>query len=417
MNTLKIRRGSSTSLPSLEDGEPGFTTDDKKFYIGYSGTNHRFSMHSDFDVEHSILRANSVGSPQAIKINSDELIGRDDTADVKGITPENVLAMLSGKADASFSMNSQRITSMSDPSNSQDGATKNYVDNLTAHNLTAHEAVLDKDILDPSGLTPSLGDRYWIAGTGVGDWSGHDYEIAQYNGGSWDYEDVTDGDFAFVADENIFYYYDADSTSIKKLNTGIGTHAGTHEDGGNDEIHHDNLKGFVSNEHINHSNVHITGTGLLSGGGDITDDRTIGLTYGDLDHNQLTNYEANRHINHSLVDLIAGIGLSGGGDITDDVTFDLDLPSLSNLSSPNVLDFLPIIDTSDSSNQKKAQIVDIIDLIVEDIPTDGHDTIAISSNWAYDHKEATQAHGTISDIVGVSDVQDLTNKTIDCGTW
>ena len=43
------------------------------------------------------------------------------------------------------------------------------------------------------------------------------------------------------------------------------------------EIVHDNLSGFVSNEHINHSSVSITaGTGL-NGGGDLTSTRTLNV--------------------------------------------------------------------------------------------------------------------------------------------
>lgn len=42
-------------------------------------------------------------------------------------------------------------------------------------------------------------------------------------------------------------------------------------------VDHDSLSGFVANEHIDHSAVSITGTGSLSGGGDITASRTIDI--------------------------------------------------------------------------------------------------------------------------------------------
>lgn len=54
-------------------------------------------------------------------------------------------------------------------------------------------------------------------------------------------------------------------------------------------IVHDNLSGFVGNEHIDHSTVSITaGTGL-SGGGDITTSRTISIANGGVDTTQLAN--------------------------------------------------------------------------------------------------------------------------------
>lgn len=37
---IKIRRGLSANLPTLNEGEPGFTTDTYKFYVGDGTTNH-----------------------------------------------------------------------------------------------------------------------------------------------------------------------------------------------------------------------------------------------------------------------------------------------------------------------------------------------------------------------------------------
>jgi hypothetical protein len=59
---------------------------------------------------------------------------------------------------------------------------------------------------------------------------------------------------------------------------------------------------------------------------------------GAVDHDLLLNFVANEHIDHSSVILTAGIGLSGGGDITVNRTFDLDIPSLPALTDGGVLD-------------------------------------------------------------------------------
>ena len=90
------------------------------------------------------------------------------------------------------------------------------------------------------------------------------------------------------------------------------------------EIVHDNLSGFVSNEHIDHSTVSISaGTGL-SGGGDLTSTRTLSTNDSEIVHDNLSGFVANEHIDHSSVSITAGTGLSGGGDITTTRTLTTD---------------------------------------------------------------------------------------------
>ena len=99
---------------------------------------------------------------------------------------------------------------------------------------------------------------------------------------------------------------------------------------------HDDLSGFVSNEHIDHSSVSISSGNGLSGGGDITTNRTLsvlantGITANSsgvftddsaIVHDNLSGFVANEHINHTEVTLTAGDGLAGGGDISASRTF------------------------------------------------------------------------------------------------
>ncbi len=134
------------------------------------------------------------------------------------------------------------------------------------------------------------------------------------------------------------------------------------------EIVHDNLSGFVADEHIAHSGVSITGTGVLAGGGNIAASRTISLTFGtglqndggtlkskdsEIDHDALLNFVADEHIAHSGVTLTAGIGLSGGGTIAANRTFAVDINGLTADATPDgAADYVMTHDGSASTLKK-----------------------------------------------------------------
>ena len=106
-------------------------------------------------------------------------------------------------------------------------------------------------------------------------------------------------------------------------------------------LRHDNLSGFVANEHIDHSSVSmVAGTGL-TGGGTIASNRTFAIDSNQftvyyephIDHDNLTNFVANEHIDHSGVSITAGVGLKGGGTIAS--TRDLAIDSAELLAYYN----------------------------------------------------------------------------------
>ncbi len=105
------------------------------------------------------------------------------------------------------------------------------------------------------------------------------------------------------------------------------------------EIVHDDLSGFVANEHIDHSGVTLSAGAGLTGGGDITTNRTFNIGEGtgitvsaneiatndsEIVHDDLSGFVADEHVAHSGVTLTAGDGLSGGGDITTSRSFAVD---------------------------------------------------------------------------------------------
>jgi len=83
------------------------------------------------------------------------------------------------------------------------------------------EPVLDKDLSTPPS-SPSTGDRYIVGASATGDWSGHDNEIAEWNGSSWDFGPaLAEGLVVYVKDENDLYVYDG-SSWIKPYGEGAG---------------------------------------------------------------------------------------------------------------------------------------------------------------------------------------------------
>lgn len=89
---------------------------------------------------------------------------------------------------------------------------------------------------------------------------------------------------------------------------------------------------------------------------DITDSGSGKITFANLEstlnHDSLTGFVANEHIDHTSVTLTAGVGLSGGGDISTNRTFTVDLNELATETSIASGDFIAMVDITDSGSGK-----------------------------------------------------------------
>jgi len=96
----------------------------------------------------------------------------------------------------------------------------------------------------------------------------------------------------------------------------------------------------------------------------LTDSTTVDLTYDDVnntisasvivsavDHDQLLNFVANEHIDHTSVSINAGEGLTGGGDISANRTISLNVTGLTS-TTVDGSDELVVYDTSASGHRK-----------------------------------------------------------------
>jgi hypothetical protein len=67
-------------------------------------------------------------------------------------------------------------------------------------------SVLDRDLTTPPG-SPSDGDRYLVAASAAGDWSGQDGKVAVWQDGVWTFHTPREGWLAWIADEDIFLIF------------------------------------------------------------------------------------------------------------------------------------------------------------------------------------------------------------------
>lgn len=68
-------------------------------------------------------------------------------------------------------------------------------------------SVLDRDLAAPPG-SPAEGDRYIVAATPTGAWTGHATHIAAFQDGAWLFYPPVEGWLAWVADENALVVFD-----------------------------------------------------------------------------------------------------------------------------------------------------------------------------------------------------------------
>ena len=111
--------------------------------------------------------------------------------------------------------------------------------NAVVTGMDWQDSVLDKDLNTPPG-SPSTGDRYITSAppaSATGAWAGHDNEIAEWNGASWDFTAITEGSAVWVEDEDVVYVFNG--TSWVKCGSTV-THNNTAglQGGTTDEYYH-----------------------------------------------------------------------------------------------------------------------------------------------------------------------------------
>jgi hypothetical protein len=74
---------------------------------------------------------------------------------------------------------------------------------LRALDAVVQLSVKDRDLTAPPG-SPAEGDRYVVAASGTGAWSGHDGQLAVYLGGAWKFWTLREGWTLWIDDENVF---------------------------------------------------------------------------------------------------------------------------------------------------------------------------------------------------------------------
>ena len=91
-----------------------------------------------------------------------------------------------------------------------------------------------------------------------------------------------DGSLAYNSSNGVITYTGPSATEVRAhLTAGTGlNYSGGEFSTADSEIVHDNLSGFVANEHIDHSSVSMIAGNGLTGGGDLTADRTLNVVGG-----------------------------------------------------------------------------------------------------------------------------------------
>lgn len=97
------------------------------------------SLKSLFDAN-TILKADTDDTPEALTVPEQTIIGRITSGVITALTATQVMALLSGGAGADFSMNTNKLTSVKNPTNAQDAATKGYVDTVDDAIVAAYQA-------------------------------------------------------------------------------------------------------------------------------------------------------------------------------------------------------------------------------------------------------------------------------------
>jgi hypothetical protein len=188
--------------------------------------------------------------------------------------------------------------------------------NATVDNFTNNSAVAD------SHITGS------ITGSFTGDGSGLTGVTAAVDIDSLSAAAIAQTDLLIFSDagtESKITFSDFEDTIFGAVSGDATIAAGGALTIANGSVENDMLAGSIANAKLANSAITIAGTSTSLGGSitaaAIVDELGVFSGSAQVDHDAATNFVANEHIDHTSVTLTAGNGLTGGGDISSNRSF------------------------------------------------------------------------------------------------
>jgi hypothetical protein len=245
--TIQIKRGLRTNLPTLAVGEFGLCTDTKEVFIG-DGTGNIFTGRCMMGTYAARPNAGSQG--RFYYVNSGANLGYVYLDDGTAWQRANVISLadLTGTLDdvddgttyakvKASELASGQVKQISDGTKTVtaaqardhiDDATKHRVINdsgtaatdlwsaqkinnaieLAKHNIEMQDSVKDKDLAAPP-TTPATGDRYIVAASATGAWATHTGHVAEWNGSAWVFYTPQEGWNLWIDDEDKLYAWNS----------------------------------------------------------------------------------------------------------------------------------------------------------------------------------------------------------------
>lgn len=265
----------------------------KQGFFGYDDTEQKFTFMTDATIAGEVV-SGTVGTIKANLVG--DVTGNADTAtlavDASGLTSA-VTIQLGGQLSGSDTFQDAGDTATITAS-----LTSNAITDQTE--ITSVDGTNDHILIYDSGVgLRKVTPQNFIDDLNI---------VTSFN--------VSDGTTSVTVEQGETLNF-ADGTGAEFVVTDVGGQPTITVNSVDSEIVHDNLSGFVGNEHINHSSVTLTAGAGLTGGGDITTNRTFNIGQGNgitvnADDVALATTVAGSGLNYAagVLNIGAGTGMS-----------------------------------------------------------------------------------------------------------
>lgn len=354
MSLIQIKRSDSTaSPPSLANGELAWSSNGDILFIGSEST---------------VTPIAAKRYPGVLTANTS--LVANATGEIDQIKTDNLTLTDYSVISVSNTANSTQIGASAGGSNTELATTdaiKTYVDS----------AVSESGINDLNDVTaPSPNDDNILVYDAVaGQWENH---TVSGTASEIELSKVDNNWQIGLPDSVVITTALTVATNAFKANTGINFDGANGIKTNDSQIVHDNLSGFVADEHVAHTGVTMTAGAGLTGGGDISTTRTFNVGAG----NGITVNADDVAVNAGtgVVSNSTGVHIGQPVGTTDDVTFN-DMTLTGNL---DVNGTLTTIDTTSLA---------VNDSIIELARNNGADTL--DSGWYSTYNDGTERYAGI----------------------